>query len=451
MKALICNGGRDLGNAGPDYTYGFGWLNLLRSVDMLENNRYIISSVANSGSNTHNINVPANTAQLKVMLYWHDPAAAALASQSLINDVDLEVRDPSNTLFLPYILDTVPANVNTPATTGADHINNIEQVVITNPVTGAYTLTINGTAITQSPPQEYFIVYDLVPVETVITHPAGGEKFEPGESITIQWDSYGNPANTFTLEYSTNNGGSWTPINTNVAANLRQLAFSVPNVNTEQALVRITRNSTAITSTSQAFTIIGVPAISLAATQCEGYIALQWTAVTGATDYEVMMLQGDEMVSKGTTAGTTFTLSGLSKDSVYWVSVRARVGGKPGRRAPAISRQPNSGTCTGTISDNDLKIDAILAPLSGRVLTSSALTASSPISIRIKNLDDAAISSYNVKYSLDGAAFVSQGGINIAGGATATINFTDDFSVVKSYVLKVAVENTAAADPVQRQ
>ena len=35
MKALICNGSSDLGNTGPDYTYGFGGMNLLRSVDML--------------------------------------------------------------------------------------------------------------------------------------------------------------------------------------------------------------------------------------------------------------------------------------------------------------------------------------------------------------------------------------------------------------------------------
>ncbi|HLG38331.1 MAG TPA: S8 family serine peptidase, partial [Chitinophagaceae bacterium] len=451
MKALICNGGRDLGNPGPDYTYGFGWLNLLRSVDMLENNRYVFSSVANGGSDTHNITVPANTAQLKVMLYWHDPAAAALASQALINDLDLEVRDPSNNLSLPYILDTTKANVNVNATTGADHINNIEQVVVTNPATGNYTLTINGTSVTQNPPQEYFVVYDFVPVETRITHPSGGEKFTPGENIILQWDSYGDPANTFTLEYSTDNGTNWNVINNSVAANLRQLAWTVPNVNTDQALVRITRNSTAITTTSQAFTIVGIPAVSLAAAQCEGYIALEWPSVTGATDYEVMMLRGDEMVAMGTTAGTAYTISGLSKDTVYWVSVRSRINGNPGRRANALSRQPNSGTCSGTISDNDLKIDALLAPGSGRVLTSSALTAATTISVRIKNLDDAAVNTFNVKYSVNGGAFVSEAGTGpVAAGATYTHNFatTFDFSAVSTYTLRVVVQNTVTTDPV---
>src|SRR6185503_12033802 len=193
---LICNGGRDLGNPGPDYTYGFGWMNLLRSVDMLENSHYFISSIATSGSNVHNITVPANTAQLKVMLYWNDPAAAVLATQTLVNDLDLEVRDPSSTLSLPYVLDTISTNVNNNATTGVDHINNIEQVVVTNPASGSFTLTVKGTSVTQNSPQEYFLVYDFVPVQTIITYPAGGEKLLPGESVTLQWDSYGDPANT---------------------------------------------------------------------------------------------------------------------------------------------------------------------------------------------------------------------------------------------------------------
>ena len=40
MKTLICNGANDKGNAGPDFSYGFGFMNLLRSVRMLENNNY---------------------------------------------------------------------------------------------------------------------------------------------------------------------------------------------------------------------------------------------------------------------------------------------------------------------------------------------------------------------------------------------------------------------------
>ena len=95
MKAVLLNGATDLGNAGPDFQFGFGWMNLVRSVGMLEGQHYFISA-ANPGSQTsHSITVPANTARLKVMLYWNDPAASLLTTKTLVNDLDLQVADPS--------------------------------------------------------------------------------------------------------------------------------------------------------------------------------------------------------------------------------------------------------------------------------------------------------------------------------------------------------------------
>src|SRR4029079_5578995 len=113
-----------------------------------------------------------------------------------------------------------------------------------------------------------------------------------------------------------------------------------------------------------------------------------------------------------------YSISGLSKDSVYWVSVRARVNGSPGRRATAISRQPNSGTCSGDISNNDLKIDAILAPTSGRLHTSSELSPTTTVSVRIKNLNDSTVNNFDLRYSVNGGAFTSpESGGPLAAGA----------------------------------
>ena len=449
MKALVCDGGTDIGNTGPDFTYGFGWMNLLRSVQMLENNSYFDSTIANGITNSQSITVPANTAQLKVMLYWNDPPATVLSSHTLVNDLDLKVIGTASDTTLPLILDTIPVNVNNTATTGEDHVNNIEQVVINNPVAGTYTANVIGNSITQNSPQEYFLVYDVVPTSTVLTHPIGGEKFVQGDSIYISWDSWGDPANDFTIQFSSDNGATWT--DTTAPANARQLKWFVPSVTTDQAKIRITRNSTAMSSTSEAFTILGAPAVSLASVQCEGYISLKWNTVSGATDYEVMMLMGNDSAFVATTTDTTFSRSGLSKDSVYWVSVRARLNGNPGRRSDAISRQPNNGTCSGTISDNDLKVDAIVAPSSGRKFTSTELSAATTISARIKNLDDAAINKYAIKYSANGGAWVTDSVLTpIAGGATDTHNFstTYDFSAVGTYTLQVVVVNAAATDPV---
>jgi hypothetical protein len=449
MKALLCNGGYDLGNTGPDYTYGFGGMNLLRSVEMLNNNRYYISAINNGGNNPHSITVPANTAQLKVTLYWNDPAAAVLASRALVNDLDLEISSPSN--VLPYKLDTLPANVNNPATQSADHLNNIEQIVINNPVASSFTATVKGTSVA-SGPQEYFLVYDIIPVETKITHPVGGELLSPGQAISIQWESYGGPANNFTVEYSTNNGSSWTTISDNISAGLRQVAWTIPAAAaTIQALVRVSKNGTAMTSTSSAFTILGVPNAALTTIQCNGYISIDWTAIPGATDYEIFQLQGAEMVSIGTTIATAYSVGGLIPNEESWIAVSARMGGVRGRRSDAIKRIPNSGSCTGGISDFDLRMDSIIAPVYGRLNTSTALSATATVSARIKNLDDNNATSFKMRYYVGGLLVVEDlVSATVTPGSTYTHNFSlpYDFSPAGNYVLKVEVENTTGADPV---
>ncbi len=462
LKALICNGGDDRGNKGPDFSYGFGSMNLLRSLKMMENVSYFNTTITQGTTISETINVPANTAQLKVLLYWNDPVAAVMATKTLVNDLDLEV-DSAGTNILPFKLDTLPGNVNVTATRNPDHYNNIEQVVINNPATGDYHLKVLGTLIAQNPSQEYFLAYDIIPQTLVLTNPVGGERLTPTgtyffgidvfDTLFIQWDDYTLPNEMYTLEFSGNGGGSWSTLSNIIPASSRLYKWAVPNTPTEQARIRLTKNNTAFAQTSNAFIITALPVVSLSATQCESYISIDWPAVPGATDYEVMMLQGDEMVSVATTNTLNYIFKGLSKDSVYWVTMRARINGIPGRRANAVSRQPNSGTCTGTISDNDLKVDIIVSPASsGRSFTSTALGNSVPITIRIKNLDDAVSSGdINVSYSINGGGPVNQvitaPAADIPAGGSLDHTFGNvDLSAAGTYNIEVTA--TKASDPV---
>jgi len=448
MKTLLCNGASDRGNIGPDYQYGFGWMNLLRSIDMMENNHYFIGNSTNGSPNTYNISVPANTAQLKVMLYWNDPAASPLSARTLVNDLDLEVADPSSSTILPKILDTSNLNLNNAATNGADHLNNMEQVVVDNPAAGNYTLKVKGS-IAQGSSQEYFLVYDPLPVQIKITAPAGGEGLAPstgaGDMMKISWDAFGFTSGSATLELSIDAGSTWSTIASGIDINSVVYSWWVPNVATDKALVRITKAGSGESATSNLFTIVGKPTVSLAATQCEGYINLNWNNIAGATDYEVMMLKGDDMKTVAVTTSTNYIFSGLSKDSVYWVTVRARVNGKPGMRANAISRQPNNGTCAGSISDNDLKIDAIVSPTSARKFTSTQLSAATAITVRVKNLDDVPVTNFSLQYSINGGVFVTENITNtIPAGATYTYTFvtTADLSAPGNYNLVAVVKNS---------
>jgi hypothetical protein len=438
---------------------------------MVENSHYFNSTVANTLFNTHTITVPANTAQLKVLLYWHDPPAALFASKTLVNDLDLEVTTPAPATVLPMILDTTAANVNTAATMGADHINNIEQVVINNPAAGSYSLKVTGTSVTQNPSQEYFLAYDMIPESLVLTNPVGEEGWAPSgilyfsaapgdtlvlDTMYIQWDDYSLPTiNTFTLEFF--DGAAWSTLSSTLPASSRLYKWGVPKIPTELARIRISKNGTGFTQTSNAFTIVGVPTVSLSAVQCEGYIGIKWPKITGATDYEIMKLSGNAMVSIGTTTDTNYVISGLSKDSVYWVTVRARINGKPGRRADALSRQPNNGTCAGTISDNDLKVDAVLSPASsGRKFTLGELSNSVPVTIRIKNLDDVvSTDDINVSYSINGGPpvaevinAVSSPTSTILAGGTIAYTFVTQANLATVGTYSIEVTATKASDPV---
>ena len=423
MKALIVNGSDDRGNAGVDFSYGFGRMNLIRSYTMLENATYFTNALTQGSFVNNVITVPPNTAQLKVLLYWTDPPAAVMAAKTLVNDLDLEVITPTSTAIYPGKLDTLPGNITNTATTGVDRINNIEQVIINDPAAGNYTLKTIATTIAQNPNQEFFLVYDIIPESLRLTSPIGDERLWNTISTLdtgyIEWDSYGGPANTFTLEFSSDDGANYNVLSATIPATDRVYSWIIPDIATEKARIRLTKNGTALTQTSGPFIITNMPVDSLTPTQCPGYIQLGWRPVIGATDYEAMMLRGDEMVSMGTTTNLNFTFSGLSKDSTYLVTVRPRINGKPGRRAWGVLRKPNDGTCSGTISDNDLKVDSIISPVkSGRLFTSTELTNSVPVTIRIKNLDDAvSTADITVSYSMNGGAPVTA----LLTGPSATI------------------------------
>ena len=81
LKALVMNSAVDLGNPGPDFTFGFGMISGRTTVEALEQNHYFTGTISNGQSHylLPFLLLPAGTYQLKVLLYWPDvPAFACL-------------------------------------------------------------------------------------------------------------------------------------------------------------------------------------------------------------------------------------------------------------------------------------------------------------------------------------------------------------------------------------
>ena len=408
LKALVCNTAQDLGNPGPDFTFGYGKLNTRRAVEAMESGRYIISTVNNGSHNSHTITIPIGTNQVKIMLYWNDKEAAPNAGLSLINDLDLTVTEPNLTLHHPLVLNNSPATVNNPALEVADHLNNIEQVVINNPAAGNYNVTISGFSVPFGP-QEYVLTYEIISPSVFLEYPFGGETWVPGERERIRWSASDTDTNPFTIEYSLNNGSSWVLIDNNVAATQRYYDWTVPSAVSNNVLVKVTRNTTAFSDQSHFnFIILGQPLVS-PTLPCPSYAQLDWSAISGATSYNILMLDNDTMKIVANTTANTYLLSGLDPAKSYWVSVTAKNGNASGRRSLANNFTPRIGACTLATFDNDLTIDSILEPLTGRQFTSTSTLPVKPVRIKIRNLDDvSSTGSFNVSYSINGAAPVTE-------------------------------------------
>lgn len=324
MKAVSCNTAKDLGVAGPDYKYGYGRINGVQAVRALESNRYKIDSVGTAGTKSFSISVPANAKRLRVMICWTDPAGAANADPALVNDLDLTVIDPSVVTWNPWVLD--PALPENAATRAADHLNNIEQVTIENPASGTYFLNVDGYAVPVGATQVYSITWEIESAYIEVTYPNGRDVFAPTSTEVIYWDHLGLTGNQ-TIQYSLNNGASWTNISTSVSSTTSRYSWSVPSVVSSQALIRITSGALSDVSDSM-FSILGSPGgLAVTAGCVSGEVSVSWSAVTNATHYDVMQLDevaGAWNVVGSNIAGTQHFVSGLTVGNTYWFTVRSR-------------------------------------------------------------------------------------------------------------------------------
>lgn len=448
LKAALCNSSDDRGQPGPDYSWGFGLVNPRRAVEMIEQAHYYSSTITTGATHLQSINVPAGTRQVKVMLYWHDKEGSTLASTALVNDLDMSVTDGSNN-YKPWILNPAPAFVQSNATRGVDRLNNIEQVTIDNPGS-LIEVAVNGFNVPYGP-QEFFVTYEFIKDEIILESPYGGERFAPGQEEIIRWTANDNSTNTFKIEFSADNGSTWTVL-ANTSASNSYLSWTVPNTPTNQGKIRVSRNGGGATATTPGkFTILGQPSLTTSV-PCEGYVDLSWPAVTSATNYEVMQLINGTLSSVATTTGTTYRAKGLNRNERYWFTVRAILTDSLGMRATAKSVIPALNTpCTASDFDNDLKIDTVLAPANARKFTNSALSSTQNIQVRIKNLDNISSSTtYSVSYRVNNGTLVTEiPGTTITAGGTTDFTFasTYDFSAPGTYTLEVIVKQTGDLQP----
>lgn len=398
LKAFMMNTADDLGNSGPDFIFGYGRANILRGIRDIESGNYLIDSVSTNQTDSFQLNVPANTAELRVMVYWTDPAATPLAARALVNDLDATVRTSGGTVYQPWVLDPTPNTItlNENAVRATDTLNNAEQITISSPSAGAHWVRVHGTNVPMGP-QKYYVVYSYVADEIELTYPYGGEAIEANATTTIYWDAPGT-SNNFTLEYSTNGGSSWTTIGS-AGPTARQYTWNTPNASTDDLEVRITRG-TQTDMTNSPCVMIDVPTALAVAEACPDSFTVRWNAVPNAAEYQFHMLGAKYMDSIGRTVDTFFVVRNVPPNVDVWYSVAAvpTLGGPEGIRANAKNKTPGVSNCIIAV---DVNASNLISPQPGAVPQCHDLTAM-PITVQVVNSGLQAIDSIPLTMEYNG-------------------------------------------------
>lgn len=292
-KAILINSSKDLGNKGPDYTYGFGNINATKCLNTINENRIILGKIGSMQTNTHQIEVPSSAKNLKISLVWTDPEAPANSTFCLVNDLDLSLNSTTEN-ELPWVLN--PANPAAPATKAPDHLNTIEQIELANPQEQTYTLTVKSQFL-QNDFQNYSIVYDYELADTFEwlypkrndNFPFDGKNPSPFKWTTNQTNTNG------TLSISFDDGLSWTPIQNNIDVQNQRYLYLPKEISFSKAKLKMKINEKDYVSETFIFSYD----LNINTTlTCNDFTEITWTTHPTVNTFNVYALNNNKLEFK---------------------------------------------------------------------------------------------------------------------------------------------------------
>lgn len=199
IKGILIHTATDTGNSGPDYSFGWGILNIKEAADLIYDNannqgKYIYEKELTDGEV---ITIPVKTTGtstfLKATLCWTDPAGQPSTpslnqrTKKLVNDLDVKIEN-SSTLqtYLPWLLNVQsPA---APATRGINDVDNVEQVYIVNPGNNNFNIKISHSGAISGGSQIFSLIISGVETNSQIFPPQSLSYSINETSILLNWN-----------------------------------------------------------------------------------------------------------------------------------------------------------------------------------------------------------------------------------------------------------------------
>lgn len=291
LKAVLINSAEYVGVEGPDFKTGYGTVNAFKALNTISEQRFIYDSISSGDTIILHLDVPENTAQLKVTLAWTDFPAPVNSTLVLMNDLDLRLNDQSGTYYYPWVLNTQASMdiLGQPAVTGEDLTNNIEQISIKNPAAGEFSVAIS-TKNLYTPKQAFSIACQFDARDTYYwTSPLENEVFlvdgTPG--IPIRWvNSFDTEVGELYISY--NDANSWEILNDSVNLRKEVLMLSPQELAIGKAQLKMkVENREFLTGQFWIDESIN-PGVSL---KCDELRELVWDLNENTAFYEINMLE----------------------------------------------------------------------------------------------------------------------------------------------------------------
>jgi hypothetical protein len=168
LKGLSCHTAKDDNfKIGPDPELGWGFLNAEVAVntilDDFNGNALILEANLSDGESYSTTFSTDGTSELSASICWTDPAGSSknnLLNDStpvLVNDLDLRITAPDgNTIFFPWKLQL--SNISAAAITGDNTVDTVENIDITVPLAGTYTLDVTHKGTLMNGNQDFSLI-----------------------------------------------------------------------------------------------------------------------------------------------------------------------------------------------------------------------------------------------------------------------------------------------------
>jgi hypothetical protein len=341
LKAVLVNSADDLANTHVDFLTGFGNVNAYQALKTLNEGRYWLDSIGQGEIKRFSISVADQVAELKITLAWNDPPAELNAPEALVNDLNVRVENEAGQVFYPWVLSSDPAlaELNKPAIRGIDSLNNVEQVSLTLPTAGNYTVWVAGHRVGKG--QAFALSYQVQAKGTFEWEtPSSNEPFLSESEQVIRWNSTLTEARG-RLYLRVNEDQAWQLIADSVEIGAQYFSWKTPAL---FAKAQLKMEIGALVFTSAAFSLSS-PLSLRVGYQCPNEWLLHWKPQPNAIGYAIYTWQNGLLTRHQTVNDTLVKLSVNPSASPYVaVSALGEVGVE-GIRSATIDVSQQGVTC----------------------------------------------------------------------------------------------------------